>query len=361
VSVTGTYFSADYLTARDRFREAAIQAGGRLTALELAAKGPDDEDLTIDVAWFGADRPRRVLVHSSGVHGVEAFTGSAIQSQWLDDGIPELPNDAAIVLVHVLNPYGMAWLRRFNENSVDLNRNFLGSNETYEGAPTGYDALDPFLNPPSPPSRELLFYLRAGWLIARHGMATLRQTVAGGQYVNPKGLFYGGARLEEGPRLFQQFVQEHLAGVERIVVIDVHTGLGPFGIDTLLVHAADEGDPLFVTMQETFGQRVASMDPERGPAYRVKGAYDTVYPRELPTADAYFVAQEFGTYNVVQVVRALRAENRWHHYGDGGVEHPAKLALKERFFPENESWRDTVLERGRIVIGQGMRLMRDEG
>jgi hypothetical protein len=30
-----------------------------------------------------------------------------------------MPADAAIVLVHILNPYGMAWLRRFNENNVD--------------------------------------------------------------------------------------------------------------------------------------------------------------------------------------------------------------------------------------------------
>ena len=49
------------------------------------------------------------------------------------------------------------------------------------------------------------------------------------------------------------------------------------------------------------------MDPERGPAYRVKGAYDTVYRRTLPTAGVYFVNQEFGTSNVVQVVKALRA------------------------------------------------------
>ena len=354
--VSGTYFAPDYMTARTRFRQAAERAGGRATALELSAKGPGGEELAIDVAWFGAERPKRAFVHSCGIHGVEAFAGSAIQLQWLDEGIPEKSDGSATVLVHVLNPYGMAWLRRFNEHGVDLNRNFLGPGEAYEGAPAGYEALDLFLNPPSPPSREL-FYLRAGWLVLRHGLPTLKQTVAGGQYVNPKGIFFGGAALEEGPVTFQRYIQDLLADVHHLVVVDVHTGLGRFGQDTLLVPAADEGDPLFTRMRKAYGERVSSMNPERGPAYRVKGAYDTVYPRVLPNADVSFVAQEFGTYNAVRVVKALRAENRWHHYGDGGIDHPTKLALRQTFAPENESWRAAVLRRGRIVIRQALGLL----
>ena len=180
------YYSPDYATARTRFRKAAEQAGGRLTQLALTARGPAGEGLSIDLAWFGAESPTRALVHSSGIHGVEGFAGSAIQLRWLlDDGIPELPEDVAVLLVHVLNPFGMAWLRRFNEHNVDLNRNFLGADEAYEGAPDGYAELDSFLNPPGLPTWEL-FYPKAGWLILRFGMATLKQTVAGGQYVNPK-------------------------------------------------------------------------------------------------------------------------------------------------------------------------------
>ena len=83
-----------------------------------------------------------------------------------------------------------------------------------------------------------------------------------------------------------------------------------------------------------------------------------MYPRALPDADVHFVAQEFGTYNVVQAVKALRAENRWHQYGEGSIDHPTKLTLRERFAPEDESWRTAVLERGKIVIGQALELLR---
>ena len=198
-----------------------------------------------------------------------------------------------MLLVHVLNPFGMAWLRRFNEHNVDLNRNFLGADEAYEGAPDGYAELDSFLNPPGLPTWEL-FYPKAGWLILRFGMATLKQTVAGGQYVNPRGMFWGGASLEEGPRMFQRHVQDRLADVTHVVAVDVHTGLGPFGADTLLV-CADEGDPVFSRMRETFGDRVSSMDPEHGPAYQVRGAYHAMYRHALP-----------------KVKRGLRRPGVWH-------------------------------------------------
>ena len=174
--------------------------------------------------------------------------------------------------------------------------------------------------------------------------------------MNPKGLFFGGASLEEGPDQLQRYVQDRLDDVRHLVVVDVHTGLGPFGVDTLLVHAADEGDPLFLKMQETFGDRVSSMDPDRGPAYRVQGSYDTMFSRALPQADIYYVAQEFGTSTAVQVVKALRAENRWHHYGEGSVDHPTKRDLKRAFIPEEESWRHTALNCGRTVIRQALRL-----
>ena len=106
----------------------------------------------------------------------------------------------------------MAWLRRFNENNVDLNRNFLPPGVPYEGAPPGYDQLDSFLNPPTPPSWDF-YYARAGWLVLRHGMSALKQAIARGQYEYPKGLFYGGDGLEEGPRKFQQFVKSQLGRV----------------------------------------------------------------------------------------------------------------------------------------------------
>src|SRR5215510_13293421 len=106
------------------FHALAARARAMVETLPLDAKGPAGESLGIDIAWIGSRQPKNVLVHSSGLHGVEGFAGSAIHLQFLN-ALPTLAPDTAILLVHILNPFGMAWLRRVNENNVDLNRNFI--------------------------------------------------------------------------------------------------------------------------------------------------------------------------------------------------------------------------------------------
>jgi Protein of unknown function (DUF2817) len=338
-------FFIDFFPARTAFRGMVERTGGHLDVLALDATGPGGEALGIDIAWFGEEQPRRVVLHSSGLHGVEGFAGSAIQIQTLRD-LPRVPDDTALVLVHILNPYGMSWLRRVNANNVDLNRNSLGD-EAYSGAPENYSKLNRFLNPPSLPSHDL-FVLKAALLVMQHGMPALRQAVAGGQYEFPKGLFFGGKRLEQELQNYQAYLARRLASVDRIVAVDVHTGLGKYGEDTLLADPKD-----VEKLQNIFGRQgrqVTSSEPQHGPAYRIRGGLDSLIRRAVPAAELLFVTQEFGTYGPVRNLRALREENRWHHYGRGTLDHPSKRALKEAFNPDDEKWRRAVLNRGRTVL-----------
>ena len=141
-----TMFHPTYEDARATFRLMSENAGGVLHAWEIIP--PEDgeaEGLTIDAAVFG-DGPK-ALILSSGLHGVEGFAGSAIQLDLIRRGIP---NDIRVVLIHAINPFGMAKIRRVNENNVDLNRNFLADGEAYTGSSDGYRRLDPLLNPSTP-------------------------------------------------------------------------------------------------------------------------------------------------------------------------------------------------------------------
>lgn len=350
----GPCFWPEYTVARNYFHMAVAARGGQLVFLKLAAKGPNNEPLTIDIGWFGAKYPKRVLVHSSGLHGVEAFPGSAIQLRWLREGLPSPPADSAIVLVHILNPYGMTWGRRFNENNVDLNRNFRDTNDCLPPEPAHWGEINAFLNPPSPPSADC-FYLRAALLVLRYGLRNLKQAVAGGQSINPQGLFFAGRAMEEGPAKFQAILEHRLADAERIVAIDVHTGLGRFGEDRLLVDAAPERSAVSQTMRAVFGGRVELLD-SHGVAYRPPGAQQDMYYRLFPQAKVYFASQEFGTYNSIRVLEALRAENRLHHHGRDSVRHPAKTRLLEMFNPSDPKWRLAVLKRGEEVIRQACAL-----
>lgn len=337
-------FSPDYCTARERFREAAATAGAELTKLQIDAKGPAGEDLSIDIAWIGGQSPQQVLLHTAGLHGAEGFVGSAIQLSLLKERL-SVPDDGALVFVHGINPYGMAWLRRFNEHNVDLNRNFLAADEKFAGAPEGYRKLNEFLNPQTPPQSGEFFLPRALWNIARHGFRNLKQAIAQGQYEYPRGLFFGGRQREQSAEILTDWCQQRLRTAQRIIALDVHTGLGDYAEDVLLVSYAP-GAEHYEQLRGLLGRRVSALDPNNE-AYQFRGGFLDSLERDIAGPAWTCICQEFGTLIPVQVLYALREENRWHHYGDPqALDHPAKRRLMQAFNPDDTGWRQRCLQRG---------------
>jgi len=76
---------------------------------------PDDPDYTMDIAVIPGNVPGWVI-HTSGMHGVEGYAGSAIQvaalqllwQQLQSSSSSSSPPRPTLVLVHAVNPYGMA-------------------------------------------------------------------------------------------------------------------------------------------------------------------------------------------------------------------------------------------------------------
>lgn len=356
VATKATTFSADYATARQRFRQAASHLGWRVETYAIGAVGPDGEDLAFDVACSPGGDPEKVLVVSSGVHGVEGFFGSAVQLASLEMWAAATPPLTKCVFLHGLNPFGFAWLRRFDENNVDPNRNFLLPGERFEGAPEGYGRLDAFLNPRRPPHRWEPFTLKALWLIARHGMPALRQAVAGGQYSYPSGLFFGGA----GPSRTQQLLGENLprwlAGSKCVVHLDFHTGLGPKGECKLLIdYPLSERQRGWLTTW--FGSDSFMAHDSDTRDYSAKGGFGQWCASRSLAPDYLFACAEFGTYGPVQVLAGLRAENQAHHWGASKAASTirAKERLQELFCPASGSWRSQVVERGLELVGRAQR------
>ena len=145
---------------------------------------------------------------------------------------------------------------------------------------------------------------------------------------------------------------QRLSSAEQVAAIDVHTGLGGYGEDTLLVDSQN-----YSAAHEMFGERVAPLSPESSPAYQTSGSIDTMLPRVFRKAKISFVCQEFGTYSSIKVLQALREENRWHHYGGGTLDHGTKLNLKDAFYPNDDAWRLRVLQRGRELFNQASALL----
>lgn len=348
-----TPFSDDYASARQRFRQAASQLGWQLEAHPIDAIGPDGEELTFDVGCSPAGDPERVLVVSSGVHGVEGFFGSAVQiallQQWACERLPA----TKCVFLHGLNPFGFAHLRRFDENNVDPNRNFLLPDERFEGVSEGYARLDAFLNPRRPPSRLEPFTLKALWRIARYGIPALRQAVAGGQYRYKRGLFYGGAGASRTQQLLSEHLPRWLRGSKHVVHLDFHTGLGRHGACKLLIdYPLNERQRGWLT--DWFGADSFEASDSSGIAYEARGGFGRWCVSRGLTPEYLFACAEFGTYGPVRVLAGLRAENQAHHWGTDSAASTirAKERLKELFCPASHKWRSQVIQRSLDLVSR---------
>lgn len=353
-----TDFATTYVNARQAFRETASKAGARLDEYPVEAQGREGEPLAVDVARVGDAEPRWAVVVSSGLHGVEGFFGSAVQVAWLQAlaAGATVPGRGSVALVHAINPFGLSWRRRVNEGNVDLNRNFLLSHERYEGTPPGYAALDPLLNPATPPYGDL-FLPRMLWSVLRHGVPALKNVIAVGQYDYPDGLFFGGKAPTTSTRIVQGNFQNWLGAVNSVVHVDLHTGLGKWGQYRLLVEEPEDSARL-PWYRDRFGvQFVQSLSPAGGIAFQARGAMGAWLAYQLRERDYRFLAAEFGTYNILRVLATLRAENRAHLHD--APDHPAyeraKRRLLERFCPESPNWRRSALNQGLKIIDQAVR------
>ena len=282
------------------------------------------------------------LVISSGLHGVEGFFGSAVQVALLERW-RVAPPPVRCVLLHALNPFGFAWLRRTDERNVDLNRNFLLDGEPFAGAPPGYAALDPVLNPAdaASASRSLFFGLLPS--LIRRGVGDVRRAVAVGQYEFPRGLFFGGAAPTPARVAIERVMRFSIIGAASVVHLDVHTGLGKWSVGQLLIDYAI-ADEQRERMVRGFGAeriRMAASDL----AYTARGGFGGWCVSAGLAEEYLFAYAEFGTFSGVRVLSGLRAENHAHHWlaADDPAAIRAKQRLKDLFFPRDAAWRSRTI------------------
>jgi hypothetical protein len=339
-------FSTNYAQARLRFLEACAAAGAsEIRAWLNPNKGPHGESLATDTAWFGPRDAKNVLVTLSATHGVEGFTGSALQLDWVRHKGQLLPDELAALHVHALNPHGFAWLRRVNEDGIDLNRNFVDFAAALPENP-GYAELHAALLAGDAAA--------VGAYRAKHGERALEIAVSGGQYTHADGLFYGGRAPSWSRRTVEAIIAAFdLTSRATVAVIDIHTGLGDFGAGEVICDHPT-GSPELARGKAWYG---AVTEPALGTSSSVPktGLLDYGWMNALGPA-VTFVTLEYGTYPVEAMFDVLREDQLLHRGGLPDWSDPATIALKAKlrahFCPDDESWREKVLARGREVLDQ---------
>ncbi|MGB0669972.1 MAG: M14 family metallopeptidase [Rhodospirillales bacterium] len=347
-----------YADARSAFRSAARDAGMTLDCETLSEPGPDGDDLSTDWFWRGPQSAERVLVLISGTHGVEGYAGSALQTDWLQSGAAgDLPPGLGVLVIHALNAHGFAWTRRVTEEGVDLNRNFID----FDGpmpANVDYDDLHNALVPadwfdPGRHAADARLYAFAN----QNGKRRLEDSVTAGQYSQPDGLFYGGKAPTRARRLVERLIADYALGERAsVAVLDIHTGLGPYGYGEIICDHAPGSLPAR-RGRDWFGPSMTEPALGTSTSGIKAGLMDYGWHRALGD-QGLFVTLEFGTTPSDVVIDALRGDNWLHRRGSVDWTQDdtlrVKQAMLEAFRPYRADWRDLILFRGRQVIDQAI-------
>ncbi|TNF91621.1 MAG: DUF2817 domain-containing protein [Gammaproteobacteria bacterium] len=347
------YFSSSYKAARFKFLEATRKKGGNIQSYEHPETGPNGERLYIDLAFFGSPDNTDALVVSSGTHGVEGFAGSGIQTGLLSEGITtNLPHNLNLIMIHALNPYGMAHIRRFTEDNVDLNRNFA-DHSTQHPENREYEELANVIAPASITFwSEVKSWGYLLWYRFTKGKTAVQSAISKGQYSHPTGLFYGGRSNTWSNNTLRSIVHDYLQNKKRVVLIDLHTGLGEYGHAEVILNVP-ENSPEYRRANNIWGQGfVRTTVTGQSVSVHIANSIKNAFSKMMHNSEVTAVSLEFGTYPPMEVFKALRAENWLHHHAD--PKHPKakqiKTCLLSAFYPDDENWNTMVWKKGKDVV-----------
>ncbi len=356
------HYSADYAEARGKFLAACRAASVPVTSYENPAAGPDGGKLIADAAWIGPTDAARVLVACSGTHGVEGFFGSACQVGWLSEGRHrDLPPGLAVLMIHAINPYGFAWLRRVDEGNVDINRNFI-DHSAPPANPAYAEVADILLPADWTPDSVAAMEARLEAYAERVGDRAFRAAVVGGQHSHPDGLFYGGGAPCWSNRTLGRIVADRLARARHVAVLDFHTGLGPYARAELICRHPP-GGPGLARARAWYGAAVTSPVSGESDSPPIEGNLRMAFVDLLPAAEVTSIAIEMGTLPADQVLRALIADNWLHLRGDPASPEgrEIKARLREAFFPDRPDWNRPAYDRALEVMDQALAGLAAEG
>jgi hypothetical protein len=353
---TDAWFAQSYAEARAKFLAASTAAGLEAHAYRHPLVGRDGEELAIDVVRFGAIDSPRLLMITSGCHGVEGFCGSGIQVALLRDSTWHAAAQAAgvaVLYVHALNPWGFSWWRRTTQENVDLNRNFVDFEQPLPANP-GYaelaHALVPATWPPPPAAEQAL-----AAYIAQHGMRAFQTAASAGQHEDPEGLFFAGRNPSWSHQAFRHLLRDHAQGCQRLAWIDLHTGLGPSGHGERIFSARNDAATL-ARAQAWWGPHVTSTYDGSSTSASLSGmAFEAVYS-ECQQAEYTGIAMEYGTLPLDQVMQALRAD-QWqenHPEADEGQRQAIKRQIRDAFYTDLPAWKLQVVQQAQEAARQAL-------
>ncbi|MDD0809027.1 M14 family metallopeptidase [Curvibacter sp. RS43] len=350
------HFSLTYAQARTQFLAAAEGRGALQSWVHPQQLGASGEVLAMDVLRLGPASAQRLLVVTSGLHGVEGFCGSGCQLALLHDS--DLLARAeragvALLLVHAVNPYGFSHRCRVNEDGIDLNRNFLDFSQPLP-VNAGYAELHPHLLPEAwPPSLAQEEALALAEV--RLGSAGWRDALSSGQSSHPDGVFYSGLGPAWSNTTLRQVLREHGAGCDQVGWIDVHTGLGPEGHGEKIFAGRNQAADL-ARARACWGADVFSPFEGDSCTTVVRGSAAQILDQECPQALPLSLGLEFGTRPFDEVLWAMRLDQWLNRHPDAPASEreAGRQRVRSAFYIDTPEWRGMVTGQTRVAVLQAL-------
>ena len=353
-------YSNSFYESYDEVRSHLQNLSGELGA-EVYSHAIDESDgLYIDSFYLpSAAEKTNLIVLTTGVHGIEGYIGSVMLDVFFREVYPTLDTEnTGVLVVANVNPYGMKYMRRYNENNVDLNRNFILDWDAFDRASNKeYPKVDTFLGPTGKIGNALWheagFYLSLGKTAITDGADTISDALLTGQYEYPQGVYYGGDGDEASTVYLKDVFEGCLdSDYENVVHIDIHSGYGP-RYNMVIFNS------VFETMTEAESREafaynnIIAHDSES--FYATTGDttdffYRLAQQKQTDTA-LFSTCFEFGTigdefFDTILSLKYTVDENRNHWYPTDNAT-SAEIVRQnylELFYPTETAWREKTVE-----------------
>ena len=352
-------YSDSFYTTYDEIR-AHLQELTADLGVELSSHAIDESDgLYIDSFYLpAAEDQTNLIVLTTGVHGMEGYIGATMLDVFFNEVYPTLDSsDTGVLVVANVNPYGMKYYRRYNENNVDLNRNFILDWNSFDlSSNKEYPKVDTFLGPTGKIGNglwhEVGFYLSLGKTAITDGADTISDALLTGQYEYPQGVYYGGNGDEASTVYLKDVFSRCLdSSYDNIIHIDLHSGYGP-RYNMVIFNSVYE------TMNEAESQ--AAFGYDHIIAYDSESFYATtgdttdffyrLAEQKQSQAELYSTCFEFGTigdafFDTILSLKYTIDENRNHWYPTDNATSAEIIRQNylELYYPTETAWREKTV------------------
>lgn len=355
------YFYNSYEEVRNHLKERVTKLKDNNIVVETSSYAVnEDDDLYIDNIYLPSKKEKEnLIILTTGVHGMEGYIGSVMLDVFFEEIYPTIDTEkTGILVVANVNPYGMKYKRRYNENNVDLNRNFILDWKDFDmSSNKDYPEVKDFLQPEGKIGNalwhEVGFYLNLAKEAITKGADKVSDALLTGQYEYPQGVYYGGSGDEKSTAYLKGVFNDCLEDeYNNLVHIDIHSGYGP-RYNMVIFNS------IYETMNEKETKKAFNYD------YVISYDSESFYATTGDTTDFFYrlaeskntdkevfsTCFEFGTIgdSFLDSILSLKYtvdENRQHFFPSDNkiASEVVKENYNELFYPTEKAWREKTIE-----------------